>query len=75
MIDYSPVFRHIKLPAKNQEILDAAEKVRKHWEELALDQGLDPAKNVFLQEGEKEVRVVISEELSTVYREGPGSWR
>ncbi|SDB18735.1 hypothetical protein SAMN05660653_00931 [Desulfonatronum thiosulfatophilum] len=75
MMDYDPVFRHIKHPAKKQEILDAAEKVRKHWEELALDQGLDPAKNVFLQEGDKEVRVVISEELSTVYREGPGSWR
>ena len=75
MMHLTPVFRHIKHPARLEEILEAAKKVHKHWEELALDQGLDPAKNVALQEGDKEVRVVISEELSAVYSEEPGSWR
>ena len=75
MMDPKPVFRHIKHPAKVEEILAAARKVQKHWEELALDQGLDPASNVELQQSDAEVRVVISEQLSAVYAEGPGTWR
>ncbi len=75
MIDHTPVFRHIKHPSRLEEILAAADKVKMHWEGLALDQGLDPARNVFLQDGEKEVRVMISEDLSLIYSEGPGSWR
>jgi len=75
MMHLTPVFRHRKHPSGMEAIQAAAEKVKKHWEELALDQGLDPAKNVEFQENDKEIRVVISEQLSAVYSEEPGSWR
>jgi hypothetical protein len=75
MMHLTPVFRHIKHPDRLVAILEAAQKVQKHWQDLALDQGLDPAKNVVLQESEKEIRVMISEQLSAVYAEEPGTWR
>lgn len=71
----TPVFRHRKHQSGMEAIQAAAEKVRKHWEELALDQALDPAQNVHLQESDTEIRVVISEQLSAIYSEEPGSWR
>lgn len=57
------------------DIRKAAEAVRSHWENVALDVGLDPAKNVEFQEGSKEVRVYISEEMDALFREEPGEWR
>ena len=75
MMHLTPVFRQIKQQAAMEMIQAAAEKVKKHWEELALDQGLDPASNVQLLESDKEIRVVISEQLSDIYSEEPGSWR
>ena len=75
MMHLTSVFRHIKHSSGMETIHAAAEKVKNHWEELALDQGLDPAQNVELQESDKEIRVMISEQLSAVYSEEPGSWR
>lgn len=57
------------------EIKQVAERTRKHWEDVAQDVGYDPAKNVMLQEGEKETRVYVSEEMDQTFREEPGAWR
>lgn len=69
------VARWLKKESNEADVKPAAEAIRKHWEEVALDQGLDPAKNVTIAEGEKEIRVGISEEMDEVFREGPGEWR
>ena len=69
------VARWLKKEGKEAEVKNTAAAIRKHWEEVALDQGLDPAKNVTIAESEKEIRVGISEEMDEVFREGPGEWR
>ncbi len=47
----------------------------KHWREVALDQGLDPDKNVVRAESERLISVGISEEMDMEFREEPGEWR
>lgn len=69
------VARWLKKEDNEEDVKQAAEAIRKHWEEVALDQGLDPGKNVTIAESEKEIRVGISEEMDEVFREGPGEWR
>lgn len=69
------VARWIKAPGKEAGVKQAAEAVRQHWREAALDQGLDPDKNVTVAEGDREIRVGISEEMDEEFREGPGEWR
>jgi hypothetical protein len=49
--------------------------LRKHLDELALDVGLDPERNVTVSMGEEEVRVGVSEEMDLYLREAPGEWR
>ena len=69
------VARWLKKPGNEEEVRGAAESIRQHWEEVCLDDGFDPAKNVTVAEGEKEIRVGISEELDMNFREEPGEWR
>lgn len=69
------VARWVKTPGTEAEVRQAAANIRKHWEEVGLDQGMDPAKNVTVAEGEKEIRVGISEEMDEIFREGPGEWK
>lgn len=57
------------------EIRQVAERTRRHWESVALDVGYEPAKNVWMQEGDQETRVYVSEELDQTFREEPGAWR
>ncbi|THB64996.1 MAG: hypothetical protein D6E12_13605 [Desulfovibrio sp.] len=52
-----------------------ADGIRKHLEELALDVGLDPEKNVAVVEGDAEVKIGLSEEFDLYLREAPGEWR
>lgn len=66
------VFRWRKSEGKEEEARETTAKVRKHWEEAALDQGLDPAKNVILQEFDHEIRVGISEEMDEDFSLGGG---
>lgn len=69
------VARWIKREANVKSVMQSAEAVRDHWYELAADIGLDPQRNVIIAESETEVRVGLSEQLATEYREGPGEWR
>lgn len=55
--------------------LRAAEAVRDHWKELALDQGFDPDKNICLAQSDTMVAVGLSPEMDAEFREGPGEWR
>jgi len=66
------IFRWRKKEGKELEAREITSKVREHWEELAQDQGLDPAKNVILQEFDKEIRVGISEEMDDDFSQGGG---
>ena len=74
-MEWAYVARWIKKPDNENEIKSAAQAVRNHWEEVALDVGFDPARNVTVMEGEKELRVAISEEMDMAFREGGGSWQ
>ncbi len=69
------VARWLKKGDNLEEIKNFAEKVKDHWREVALDVGRDPELNVTLDEGEKEIRVGISEEMDMQFREEPGGWR
>lgn len=68
-----------RFPRESYEMDDAvrerAEKTRRHLEELALDSGLDPEKNVTLTKADDEVRIGVSEEFDEYLREAPGTWR
>jgi len=69
------VARWLKKENNTDLIKKDAEKVSNHWREVALDVGLDPEVNVTISEGEREVRVGISEEMDMHFREQPGEWR
>jgi hypothetical protein len=69
------VARWLKRSGQEEEIRLAAGQIRKHWEDVCLDVGFDPASNVTVAETDKEIRVGISEELDMNFREEPGEWR
>lgn len=69
------VGRWIKAGGNEAAVRAAAEALRKHWEEVALDVGFDPAKNVVLAEGDKMLAVGISEAMDMHFREEGGSWQ
>lgn len=69
------VARWLKKDKNLDEVKRSAENIRDHWREVALDVGFDPAKNVTVAEGDKEIRVGISEEMDMAFREEPGEWR
>ncbi|MFP5257558.1 MAG: hypothetical protein ACLGQH_00925 [Acidobacteriota bacterium] len=69
------VARWIKRPGQEEALRQAAGHIRRHWEEVCLDVGFDPTKNVALAESDKEIRVGISAELDLSFREEPGEWR
>ena len=69
------VARWLKKDENLDEVKKSAENIRDHWREVALDVGFDPAKNVTVAEGDKEIRVGISEEMDMAFREEPGKWR
>ncbi|MDZ7760443.1 MAG: hypothetical protein U5L00_09330 [Desulfovermiculus sp.] len=50
------------------------DKVKNHWEDVALDLGFDPKQNINIEEGEKMYNVFISEELDETMRTEPGDW-
>lgn len=59
----------------NEAVREKADTVQRHLEELALDVGLDPARNVLRSIGDVEVRIGVSEEMDLYLREEPGGWR
>ncbi|WP_338667783.1 hypothetical protein [Pseudodesulfovibrio methanolicus] len=61
--------------ATDGALREKANRVQHYLEEIALDVGLDPNKNVTRVEVDDEVRIGISEEMDEFYREAPGSWR
>ncbi len=69
------VGRWVKTGGRAEEARASAEGIKKHWEEVCLDEGLDPAKNVVMAEGEKMFAVGISEQLDMLFREEGGSWQ
>ena len=69
------VARWLKRSGQEEDLRRAAGTVRKHWEDVCLDVGFDPTRNVTVAESDKEIRVGISEELDTNFREEAGTWR
>ncbi len=69
------VARWIKKENNQEELRQDAKKISNHWREVALDVGFDPDKNVTVEEGDRQIRVGISEEMDMEFREGPGGWR
>lgn len=69
------VNRFYKTEKNKQEVLEAVQKVSKHWEDVALDLGYDPKENIKVEEGEKMFNISISEDLDHTMREEPGEWR
>lgn len=59
----------------DETIRTRADQVQHHLEEIALDVGLDPERNVTRTEAGSEIRIGISEYMDQYYREAPGTWR
>lgn len=59
----------------DERVRDRATHVQHHLEEIALDVGLEPSKNVKCVETDTEVRIGISEYMDQYFREAPGSWQ
>jgi hypothetical protein len=75
MQDWAWVGRWIKSEKNAEKLRETAEGVRDHWREVALDRGLDPDKNVIMQESDTQIRVGISETMDEEFRSEPGTWR
>jgi hypothetical protein len=57
-----------------QDAKEAVDRVSRHWQNVALDLGYDPQKNVNVEEGDKMYAIAISEELDATMRREPGDW-
>jgi hypothetical protein len=68
------VNRFFKTEKNLQDVKEAVEKVKKHWQDVSLDLGYDPQENVKIEEGEKMFNISISEELDETMRKEPGDW-
>ena len=74
-MEWVTVTRYIKTE-KNRDLVEQyLQRNREHWEEVALDVGLDPEKNVRVQSDDKEARIEISAEMDLYFREEAGSWK
>lgn len=60
---------------EDEETRRKADGILNHLRELALDVGLDPDANVAVVEGDREVKIGLSEEFDLYLREAPGEWR
>jgi len=60
---------------KHEEVRTRADAVQKHLEDIALDVGLDPERNVTRTDTGEEIRIGVSEYMDQYYREAPGAWR
>ena len=47
-------------------------KTKKHWEDVAEDLGLLAESNVFLEEGEQEVKLYVSQSVNEFFQGQPG---
>ena len=68
------VNRFYRTENTEQDAKEAVDSVSRHWENVALDLGYDPEKNVKVEEGEKMYALAISEELDATMRQEPGDW-
>ena len=68
------VNRFFRTENTEQDAKEAVERVSRHWQNVALDLGFDPERNVNVEEGEKMYAVAISEELDATMRREPGDW-
>lgn len=57
---------------KVQELID---ENLKHWQEVALDMGLDPEKNVAVEDEGQKVLLYISKDMDLALSEEPGEWK
>jgi hypothetical protein len=73
-MDYVWVSRFVKKDQDTDSLREVVQANRKHWENVALDLGFDPSVNVTVRDGEKEIRLGISEEMDATLREEPGDW-
>jgi hypothetical protein len=59
----------------DEALREKANRIQHYLEEIALNVGLDPSRNVTRVVVDDEVRIGISEDMDEFYREAPGSWR
>lgn len=69
------VSRMLRTEKQKDQLQKLVDTNKKHWEDVALDLGFDPEKNVRIEEREQVVNISISEELDLALREEPGEWR
>lgn len=69
------VSRMLRTEKQKDQLQKLVDTNKKHWEDVALDLGFDPEKNVRIEDGEQVVNISISEELDLALREEPGEWR
>ncbi len=60
---------------RDAAVRERADRVQHHLEEIALDVGLAPARNVIRTDADGEIRIGVSEYMDQYYREAPGAWR
>ena len=59
----------------NPTVKHKVDGILSHLNNLALDVGLDPERNVVFEEAGDEVKIGISEDFDLYLREAPGAWR
>ncbi len=67
---------HFVRTEKNKEkIQQLIDENQRHWQELALDIGLDPEKNVSVEDDGHKVLLYISKDMDIALSEEPGEWK
>ena len=67
---------HFVRTEKNKEkVRQLIDENQRHWQEVALDIGLDPEKNVAVEDDGRKVLLYISKDMDLALSEEPGEWK
>jgi len=74
-MDWVYVTRFVRTENNKDRVQPLIDENIRHWKDVSLDVGLDPEKNVAVEEKGSEVFIAISKDLDITLSEEPGEWK
>ena len=69
------VTHFMKIERNKEQLQQLIDENVQHWQNVALDIGLDPEKNVALEDDGRKAVILISKDMDLALSEEPGEWK
>ncbi|MCF8039701.1 MAG: hypothetical protein K9K79_10325 [Desulfohalobiaceae bacterium] len=69
------VTHFMKIERNKEKLQQLIDENVQHWQNVALDIGLDPEKNVALEDDGRKAVILISKDMDLALSEEPGEWK